>query len=117
MILAVPRFKIASRFYLMVALAAMGMLDMWSAEADFSRITDCEALWLDEVTHQAVIDVDEEGATAAAATMIGAALMGASITPPPLVVRFDRPFLFLLRENRSGTVLFAGWVEDPSLLV
>jgi len=115
--LSVPRFKIDSRFDLIADLAAMGMLDMASTSADFSRITDSEALWLDEVTHQAIIDVDEEGATAAAATMIRGAPLDASVTPPPIVVRFDRPFLFLLRENRSGAVLIAGWVEDPSLLV
>ena len=116
-ILTVPRFKMTSRFDLMLALAAMGMLDMGTAEADFSRITDCETLSLDEVTHQAVIDVDEEGATAAAATFVSAATLDFTTTPPPLIVRFDRPFVFLLRENRSGTVLFAGWVEDPSLLI
>jgi serpin B len=115
-ILSLPRFTIAREFQLITTLDAMGMLDMSRVgSADFSKITDGEALWLDVVTHRAVMDVDEEGATAAAATMIASSALDAS-APPPLVVWFNRPFLFLLRENRSGLVLFTGWVEDPSLL-
>lgn len=111
---ALPRFTLSSTFRLRDALEAVGITDMFSeVEADFTRITDVEPLHVDVFAHRAVVEVDEAGATAAAATFLGAAYLGGP-PPDPITVEFNRPFSFVLREIRSNLVLFAGWVEDPA---
>ncbi len=68
------------------------------------------------VIHKAFIDVNEEGTEAAAATAVTMRTM--AMQGPdrikPIVFRADHPFLFLLRDNRSGSILFMGRVEDPA---
>lgn len=61
--------------------------------------------------HQAFVDVNEEGTEAAAATAVG--MRAASAPPPPRVVTVDRPFLFLIRDEKTGSILFMGRVADP----
>jgi serpin B len=73
-------------------------------EADFSGISQSEALRIAKVIHQAMINVDERGTEATATTVVGFVVAAA----PPFSFRADHPFLFLLRDSRTGTVLFAG---------
>jgi serpin B len=76
-------------------------------------MTDAEQLYIDAVIHQANIDVDEKGTTAAAATAI---VMRAGSAPGDLVeLRVDRPFLFALRDVPTGAILFLGRVMEPEL--
>jgi serpin B len=85
--------------------------------ADFSGITDEEALSIGSVIHQANIDVDEKGTVAAAATAIGMDTTGGCGGPQALktrTLRLDRPFLYLLRDAQTGAILFMGRVTDPS---
>jgi serpin B len=105
-----PRFKLSGQFDLRKTLQAMGMVDAFDA-ADFSGMTGQCDLFISEVVHKAFVDVNEEGTEAAAATAV---LMARSIPPPTPVLRADHPFLFLLRENSTGSVLFLGRVMDPS---
>jgi len=100
------------------ALRALGMADAFSpSQADFTAIADPpdprDRLFLSEVFHKAFVKVDEKGTEAAAAT---AAVMerAASILAPPVVFKADHPFLFFIRDNASGMVLFMGRVADPS---
>jgi serpin B len=68
------------------------------------------------VIHKAFIDVNETGTEAAAATaavMVGAAMRAPDPTPPP-EFRADHPFVYLIRDNRSGGILFMGRVNDPT---
>ena len=113
--LALPRFRITSGFGLRPVLAALGMPLAFAAEADFSGITTAERLRIDEVVHQAYIDVNEQGTEAAAATAViataAARIMG---TDPPVEMVVDRPFLFGLTDLRSGLPLFLGRVADPA---
>ena len=71
-------------------------------------------LLIDDVIHQANIDVDEKGTEAAAATAV---VMRAGSAPAdePVTMRVDRPFLFALRDVPTGAVLFLGRVTDPSV--
>jgi serpin B len=69
-------------------------------------------LYLSAVIHQAFVEVDEKGTEAAAAT--GAVVAARGIPAPPPVFRADHPFLFLIRENETGSILFMGRVVDPS---
>lgn len=107
---ALPRFKLSGEFDLGETLQAMGMVDAFGA-ADFSGMTGQRDLFISEVVHKAFVEVNEEGTEAAAATAV---LMKRSIPPPTPVFRADHPFLFLIRENNTGSVLFLGRVADPS---
>ena len=109
--LALPRFKLSYGAVLNGALQALGMgVAFDESAADFSRMSPAERLFIDEVRQKTFIEVDEAGTRAAAATSVG---VGVTSLPPELVA--DRPFVFLLRERLSGTVLFAGVVGDPSV--
>ena len=108
----IPRFRIANRYSLKDVLAAMGIKDAFEPDhADFSGMTTAtNQLFLTAVVHQAVIDVNEKGTEAAAATGEAAA-GGASAQPEPFVA--DHPFVFLVRETGTGTILFMGQLMEP----
>ena len=110
--LSLPRFKFSSRFVLNGVLQALGMTDAFEPlAADFKGISPTGDLFLGFVIHQAFVDVDEKGTEAAAATAVG--MRAASAPPPPRVVKVDRPFLFLIRDEKTGSILFMGRVVDP----
>jgi serpin B len=113
--LALPRFRVTSDFALRPLLAALGMPLAFSPEADFSGITTAQRLRIDEVAHQAYIEVNEEGTEAAAATAV---IIKASArfmnTEPPVEMIVDRPFLFAITDTESGLPLFLGRVTDPT---
>ena len=115
--LNMPRFEFRSQFSLKGTLAGMGMPDAFSeGSADFSGMTDEEVLYISAVVHKAFVSVDEEGTEAAAATGAVARPEDASTPPPlePITVTFDRPFIFLIRDEPTGIILFLGRVTDPS---
>ena len=84
--------------------------------ADFSGMNgrvapDDDALFISAVFHKAFVDVNEEGTEAAAATAVVTRSLGAA---DRATFRADHPFLFALRERKSGTILFLGRLVDPS---
>ena len=115
-ILTLPKFKMTRQFKLQQTLGAMGMALAFGKSADFSGITGSRDLFISEVIHKAFVDVNEEGTEAAAATavMMPEMAMQARTPPPPIVFRADHPFIFLIRDNRSGGILFMGRVIDPT---
>jgi serpin B len=104
-----PKFKIESTFQLGDTLAAMGMPLLFSTQADLSGMDGSRNLYIGAVVHKAFVEVNEAGTEAAAATAIG---VRATSMPPMFVA--DHPFLFLIRENSTGTILFIGRIDDPS---
>ncbi len=106
-----PRFKLNCRLDLAKDLAAMGMPTAFSPSADFSGMNGDRNLTISQVVHQAVVDVNEEGTEAAAATAVGVTALAARQPNP--VFRVDHPFIFLIRENQTGSILFLGRVLDP----
>jgi serpin B len=110
--LTMPRFEFESAFSLKDALAALGMPLAFSGDADFSGMTGSRDLFISEVLHKAYVGVDEEGTEAAAATAVTVAKSAAPSEPVEFTI--DRPFLFLIRDVETGTVLFLGRVLDPS---
>ena len=110
--LTMPRFLFASGFRLADALATMGMPVAFSEDADFSGMTGKRDLFLADVIHKAFVSVDEEGTEAAAAT---AAVMVPTMAPreTPIELRIDHPFIFMIRDIKTGAVLFVGRVVDP----
>jgi len=108
----VPKFKMTSQFSLASMLKSMGMEDAFSLSADFSGINSKRDLFISAVIHKAYVEVNEEGTEAAAAT--GAVMKLTSVGPAPLpVFRADHPFLFLIRDNMTGSILFIGRVVNP----
>jgi serine protease inhibitor len=109
-----PKFKMSSQFTLNNTLIAMGMADAFNmGKADFSGMDGRKAwLYIAAAIHKAFIEVSEEGTEAAAATAV---IMGVRSMPlPPPTFRADHPFLFLIRENSTGSLLFLGRMADPS---
>jgi serpin B len=113
--LSIPKFRLEFKAELKGPLQALGMTNPFSDAADFSRIAASEGLKLGVVDHAAYFSIDEEGTLAAAATVV--TMEPTAIErPSPRTVRFDadRPFLFFLRDDRTGAVLFAGRLADPA---
>lgn len=109
---AIPKFRAESEFSLKEALSQLGMPTAFSGRADFSGIDGRQDLALSAVEHKAFVDVSEEGTEAAAATGVGIALVAMKM-PPRTVFRADHPFLFLIRDTRSGAILFMGRLMTP----
>ncbi len=111
--LTLPKFSIETKAELGKLLETLGMPTAFSDKADFSGITTAEQLAISAVIHQANIDVDEKGTTAAAATAV--VLRATAMPAQPVAFTADRPFLFALRDVPTGTALFIGRVGDPSI--
>ncbi len=109
-----PRFKVSQGFMLNGALVSMGMADAFDPDkANFSGMDGREkGLYIAAALHKAFVDVNEEGTEAAAATAV--VMAGRSIPLPPPVFRADHPFVFLIRENNTGSILFLGRVVNPT---
>jgi len=92
-------------------LKSLGMTDAFALPpADFSGMTGRKDLYISAVIHKAFVEVNEEGTEAAAATAV--VMTRASMGGPP-VFRADHPFIFLIRDIRSGSILFLGRVANP----
>ena len=90
----------------------MGMPVAFSTNVDFSGMIGSRDLSIDEVIHKAFVSVDEAGTEAAAATAV---IMKLTATPDmPIEVTIDQPFIFLIRDIETGTILFVGRVLNPS---
>jgi serpin B len=108
-----PRFTVTTKLRLGKTLQGLGMTDAFRhGTADFSGIDGARDLEIADVIHQARVAVDEQGTVAAAATAVVTADGGATFIIPE--VRVDRPFLFAIRDDATGTILFLGRVVDPT---
>ncbi len=111
--LTMPKFKVESSFSLVDALTALGMPSAFAEAANFSGMDGTRELFITDVLHKAFVDVDEAGTEAAAATAVIVGLK-AAMPEEPVEVTVDRPFMFLIRDMKTGTVLFVGRVMDPA---
>src|SRR5208282_566314 len=118
-IVSLPRFKMTQQFELSSTLEGMGMKTAFDPNsADFSGMTGDKSLVISAAIHKAYIDLDENGTEAAAATAVimemATAMASQYAPPPPIYFTADHPFLFLIRDNVSGAILFMGRVTDPT---
>ncbi|NXG92764.1 ZPI inhibitor, partial [Stercorarius parasiticus] len=104
-----PKFKLEQKYKMKKLLHALGIKNLFTRTADLSHLTDVGYVAVSQVVQKAVIEVDEEGteATAASGSEITA------FTVPP-VIKVDRPFLFMIYEETFKTLLFIGRVVDPT---
>ena len=113
--LKLPKFSLSQTIDLKPILKALGMFDVFSpTAADLKNIGQGnDDLYVDFVVHQAIINVHENGTEASGATAVGACRARRDGHPPwPFDV--DRPFIFFLREQTSGTILFMGRLINPA---
>ena len=109
--LTMPPFEFESEFSLGETLAGMGMPDALGDRADFSGMVGSKGLRISEVVQKAFVSVDERGTEAAAATAVAVHVSGPNKDPIPVTV--NRPFIFLIRDAATGTVLSLGRVMNP----
>jgi serpin B len=114
-VVAVPRFRITLSLKLNDVLTGLGMEDAFDdAKANFAGMDGNEqGLFIAAAFHKAFVDVDEKGTEAAAATAVVVALKSL-FDGSPCVFRADHPFLFLIRERSTGSILFLGRVVNPA---
>jgi len=110
--LTLPKFEVESDFSLADALSALGMATAFTEDADLSGMDGSRDLLIADVIHKAFVSVDEAGTEAAAATAV--IVQVESAPQEPVEVTIDRPFLFFIRDNATGAILFLGRVLDPS---
>jgi len=109
--LYMPQFKVEAEYNLNQILSALGMRIAFDPDmADFSHINDSVKLYISKVKHKTFVEVNEEGTEAAAVTSIE---IGTTSGPMEAVVRLDRPFIFVIHENHSGSILFMGILMKP----
>ncbi len=107
-----PKFKYGFKSLLNDPLCNLGLDVAFSGAADFSRIRASGGLFISRVIHQTFIDVQEEGTEAAAATIVEI-LETASPGGGPVIFKADKPFLYLIKENSTGAIIFMGKVGKP----
>jgi serpin B len=110
--LSMPNFKFETVLDLKSALTSLGMPDAFDKNADFSGLDGKKDLYIADILHKAYVNVDENGTEAAAATGV---VMGIMAMPaqPAISVSIDHPFIFLLYDSRTKTILFLGRMVNP----
>jgi serpin B len=108
--LSMPRFKLEYSRSLVDDLKALGMKSMFDEQANFSLISENEALFVSDVLQKTFIEVNEDGAEAAAVT--GGIMMATSIEPVIPKLEFNRPFIYFIKERSTGAVFFSGIIRN-----
>jgi serine protease inhibitor len=111
----IPKFKLEYELELKDVLTALGMgIAFVPYQADFTKMYSGGGVWIDKVKHKTFVEVNEEGTEAAAVTSVE---MGFTSVGPSrgFVMRVERPFVFVIRENHSQTILFMGKIVEPTL--
>lgn len=104
-----PKFELETEYELVEPLKNMGMSAAF-LNADFSNMNEHERVFISDVIHKAFVNVDEEGTEAAAATAV---IIRETAIMEPRIFNANRPFIFLIRENESGNILFMGRINNP----
>ena len=105
-----PRFRVETQYNLNQPLKNLGMNSAFSGDADFSGMTGNKELFISDVAHKAFVEVSEEGTEAAAAT---GAVMSKTSLVKKVEFRADHPFIYLIKDNRTGSILFMGRLFEP----
>ncbi|CAC5396792.1 SERPINB [Mytilus coruscus] len=110
-IIRIPRFAFEAKYDLKPVLTSLGITEVFDSKtANFTKMTTLKSVVVNDARHKSYIEVTEQGTEAAAATTIG--MMGGSAGGPFQFVA-DHPFMFVIRDNNSGTILFVGRYANP----
>jgi serpin B len=108
----IPKFKLKYGLKLNDVLKSLGMEIAFGPGADFSKMYQGGGVWIDKVLHKTFVEVNEEGTEAAAVTSVSICSSASQGFSSFMV---NRPFMFVIRESESGTILFVGKIIDPTL--
>ncbi|HLR38089.1 MAG TPA: serpin family protein [Chitinophagaceae bacterium] len=112
--LYLPKWESEYKIDLNAVLSQMGMASAFSKSADFSNMYKGEDVQISEVKHKTYIKVDESGTEAAAVTSTGMTTTSAPMNPPSIpIMDVNHPFIYLITEKDSGSILFLGIVNNP----
>jgi serpin B len=111
--LSLPKFRIESEIKPKQEIIKMGYPVMFSGTADFTGISSIDSLKIDEIIHKTFIEIDEKKTEAVAVSKVDMVIVGYGggnppPPPPPKVFNADHPFIFLIKDNRTNAILFAG---------
>jgi serpin B len=110
--ISLPRFKMSYEASLSGLLSSMGMADAFnSSVADFTGINAGGRLYISDVKHKTMVEVNEEGTVAAAVTSV---VITTTVTMLPYVINVNKPFVFVISEKSTGAILFTGRIMDPT---
>ncbi len=110
--LFLPKFKLEYEILLNDILSALGMSIAFDpGQADFTKINTNGNLYISKVKHKTFVKVNEEGTEAAAVTSVE--ISRTSVGETGIIMRVNHPFIFAIRENHSGTILFIGKIVEP----
>ena len=112
-IVAIPKARMTQEFSLADTLAAMGMKTAFSDGADFSGMDGKKDLSISAVLHKSFVDIDERGTEAAAATGVVVGVTSMPVAEEPKRFIADHPFVFLIRDTKTGAIIFIGRMMDP----
>lgn len=110
--LYLPKFKLEYELKMKRVLSDMGMEVAFTDAANFSNMIDDDGIQIDEVIHKAVVEVNEKGTEAAAVTVVQIIDTSVHINP---VVNVNKPFVFVIRDNKTNSILFMGKVMNPTI--
>jgi len=110
--LALPKFKFSADYELNDPLKELGMESAFNEDADFSGITEKKELFISDVIHKSFVDVNEKGTEAAAAT--GVVFRKSSAIMKTSKFNADHPFIFIIKDNKSSSILFLGRIMNPN---
>lgn len=108
-----PKFTFTKSFSLKDVLIKMGMVTAFNSQANFEGINGSRDLQIGQVAHKAFISVNENGTEASAATSVSMNMKSILRPKEPITFRIDHPFLFIIYEKLTGSVLFCGHVVNP----
>lgn len=111
-VLKMPKYKFEYEKELIPSLQEMGIIDLFTNNADLSGMNGTGGLYVSEVKHKTYIDVNEEGTEAAAVTAVEVSYTSAD-PDAPLFFTLDKPFIFIIREKSTGVILFEGVMRNP----
>lgn len=111
--LHLPRFKMEQKINLEKQLKALGIKKAFIASLDFAQMCQTETFYIHSLSQNSFIEVNEEGTEAAATTVASIIAEEEIASNFPAIIRFDRPFGYMIQEKNSGIILFAGKVDNP----
>lgn len=109
----IPKIDLNSKYFMKDTLSAMGMPISFSTQADFGLMFDSENIAIQEVIHQAALELNEEGAKASAASGVGMVTM--AVPQKPATFKADHPFIFIIQEKTTDNILFIGRIINPNI--
>ncbi len=114
-ILLLPRLKLEFESKMMSPLNKMGINDLFDdGKADLRDISESENLHVSDVIHKAVVEINEEGSEAAAVSAVQIDTRSGGLQTPVKMMKFDRPFFFMIQDTKHRIPLFVGRVTDPT---